>query len=128
MTVVALVVAVAAFARATPRPTYTAAEKAAAGEKLCNQYKLAGRAAHVETRADGDTALARISMVNGALILETAASDPAIDSKYREAARELADSYRTMAASGSIGGPDEYQDLINITNAKLSTMKSLCGD
>lgn len=126
--VVALTVAISALARPVPHPTYNTAEKSAAQERLCDQYKLASQAAHVETALDGDVALARISMINGALILESAAADPALATNFRDAARALADAYQTMAATGSLGNDEEYRATVDATNAKVGAMKDLCGD
>lgn len=112
-------------------PTYTAAQRSAAKAQLCEQYKLAAHAMHIETTGpDSDIALARISMVNGALILETAASNPAIDSKYRDAAHALAISYQTMAAMGTknMSTPEQWQSTVDNTNAKTEVMEGLCGD
>ncbi|WP_234708303.1 hypothetical protein [Mycolicibacter arupensis] len=124
----ALIAAIAAFARLAPQPTYTTAEKSAAQERLCGQYQLAARAAHIETALDGDTALARISMINAALILETASSDQALASNYRDAARALADAYQTMAATASLGDATKFQAAVDATNTQVETMKALCGD
>lgn len=133
---VALVLAAAALIVALTRsgsesgPTYTAAQKAEAKTKLCDQYLLAAHAMSIETAPDGDVALARISMANGALILSTAAADPALESKYRDAARALARSYQTMAAKGTHGmsTTDQWQAAVDDTNAKTKVMKELCGD
>ncbi|MEZ0382935.1 MULTISPECIES: hypothetical protein [Mycobacteriaceae] len=124
----ALIVAIVALVRPSPRPDYTAAEKAAAQAQLCDNYKLASRAAHIETAPDGDTALARISMINGALMLETAARDPALAGEYRDAARALAAAYQNMAATGSLADPAKYQVAIDATNAKVGKMEELCGE
>ncbi|MGV0748096.1 hypothetical protein [Mycolicibacter minnesotensis] len=128
LSVAALAVAISALARPAPHPTYTASEKSAAQERLCAQYKLAAQAAHIETALDGDVALARISMINGALILESAAADPALAANYRDAARALADAYQTMAATGSLGDDEKFKATVDATNARVGAMKNLCGD
>lgn len=133
---VAIVLAAAALIVALTRsgsgstPTYTTAQKGEAKTQLCDQYLLAAHAMSIETLPDGDIALARISMTNGALILDTAAADPALESKYRDAARALARSYQTMAAKGTHGmsTPDQWQAAVDDTNAKDRAMKDLCGD
>lgn len=111
-------------------PTYTASQKAEAKTKLCDQYTLAARALNIETQPDGDIALARISMINGALILETSAADPALDPRYRDAARALASSYQTTAVIGTNGmaTADQYQAAVADSNAKNQVMQGLCGD
>lgn len=133
-----LVIALAAVAlimgltrsRSGSNPTYSAAQKAEAKAQLCDQYLLAAHAMSIETLPDGDIALARISMTNGALILDTAAAEPALESKYRDAARALARSYQTMAAKGTHGmsTPDQWQAAVDDTNVKDRVMKDLCGD
>jgi len=133
---VAVVLAAAALLVALTRsgstsgPTYTAAQKAEAKTQLCEQYLLAAHAMSIETAPDGDVALARVSMANGALILETAARNPALETKYRDAARDLAHAYQTMAAKGTNGmsTPDQWQATVDDTNAKDRAMKGLCGD
>ncbi|WP_235663910.1 hypothetical protein [Mycolicibacter terrae] len=124
----ALIVAILALVRPSPGPAYTAAEKTAARKQLCVKYKLASRAAHIETAPDGDTARARISMINGALMLETAAADPALAPKDRDAAPALAAAYQNMAATGSLADAAKYQAAIETTNAKVGTMEELCGE
>lgn len=133
-TVLAVVALIVALARSDSgsTPIYTAAQKAEAKTQLCGRYKLASRALNVETgpEGDGDIALARISMTNGALLLETAAVDPALDRKYRDAAKDLAAAYQTTAALATKGmaTTQQYQDAVNDSNAKNSVMKELCGD
>jgi hypothetical protein len=110
-------------------PTYTASQKAEAKTQLCERYKLAGHALNIETQPGNDVVLARISMINGGLILETAAADPALDPKYREAARALAQTYQTTAAIGTTGmsTPNQWQAAVDDTNAKDRVMQDLCG-
>jgi hypothetical protein len=110
--VVAVAALVVALTRSTPAapsatttmPSYTPAETAAAQRQLCDTYKLAAHAVQVETNGI-DKALARITLTNAAAMLENAATDPALDAKYRDAARALANAYRTTTALAS-GGTD----------------------
>jgi len=133
---VAVVLAAAALIVALTRsgsgssPTYTAAQKAAAKKQLCDQYTLAARALNIETQPDGDIALARISMINGALILDMSAADPALDPKYRDAARALAKAYQTTAVIGTNGmaTADQYRAAVDDSNAKNQVMQELCGE
>lgn len=67
-------------------------------------------------------------MINGALILESAAADPALAANYRDAARALADAYQTMAATGSLGDDEKFKATVDATNARVGAMKNLCGD
>ncbi|WP_234808659.1 hypothetical protein [Mycolicibacter terrae] len=82
---------------------------------------------HIETNPDGEVALARIAMTNGAQILENAAGNPALDNKYRDAALALAGTYRTMAATGSFGDPAKFDAAVDDTNTKDRIMEGLCG-
>jgi hypothetical protein len=67
-------------------------------------------------------------MINAALILETASSDRALASNYRDSARALADAYQTMAATASLGDATKFQATVDATNTQVETMKTLCGD
>lgn len=67
-------------------------------------------------------------MINGALMLDNAAADPALASKYRDAAHALATAYQTTAATGSLGDAAKYQAAMDSTNAKVGTMEELCGE
>lgn len=113
---------------ATTVPTYTAAETAAAQRQLCDTYKLAAQAVRVDT-AGTDKGLARIATTNGALMLDTAAANPALDTNHRDAARALATAYTTLTAKGSSGVATdaEYQATLNDIVAKDSEMKNVCG-
>ncbi|MFL0181483.1 hypothetical protein [Mycobacterium sp. SMC-15] len=127
-------VAIAGVAIALSRPahsvvTYSAEEKAEAKTQLCDRYKIAVRASQIETAPGGDPALARISMLNGALMLETASANPALDVKYGDAARALAVSFQTQAAMASGESADSmaWHQIVDDTNAKDRVVKELCG-
>lgn len=77
---------------------------------------------------DGDVAVARLSLTNGALMLHTAAADPALDTKYRDAARALANAYQTQSAKGITATPEQYRAAMADTNSKTLVMIGLCGD
>jgi hypothetical protein len=113
---------------ATAVPTYTAAESAAAQRQLCNTYKLAAQAVATDT-GGGDKALARIATTNGALILDMAAANPALDANYRATARALAIAYGTLTAKGTYGiaTDAEYQAALDDIIAKDAAMKKVCG-
>lgn len=136
LAIMAVVLAAAALIVALTRsgsssgPTYTAAQKAAATTKLCDQYKLASRALHIETTTPDNTALARIAMSNGALMLETSAANPALDPRYRDAAQALAAAYQTTAAIGTTGMATREQYLASVddSNVKDAAMKAFCSD
>ncbi|WP_234786500.1 hypothetical protein [Mycolicibacter sinensis] len=131
---VAVVLATAALIVALTRsgsgstPTYTAAQKGEAKAKLCDQYKLAAQAMHIETSKPGDPALARVALTNGALILETASANPALEAKYSKAARALAAAYQTQTAMGTTAPVEQYQKAGEDLNAKDRVMQGLCGD
>ena len=81
--VAALIVALTNSMRAaspatTTGPTYTPAEAASAQRQLCDTYKTVARAVGVDTNG-GDKALARIALTNAAVMLDNAASNPALD-------------------------------------------------
>ncbi|BBY33756.1 hypothetical protein MMIN_18170 [Mycolicibacter minnesotensis] len=111
-------------------PHYTASQQADAKKRLCDSYKLAAHAEHIETNTPNNVALGRLSATNGALILETAAADPALDPKYRDAARALALTYQTLVAvaTGKDGGDPELEAMVTDANAKDRVMTELCGD
>jgi hypothetical protein len=132
LSVAALIVAIISLTRTADgsTPHYTAAQQADAARRLCDSYRLAAHAEHVETNTPNNVALARLSATNGALILETAATDPALDAEYRDAARALALSYQTLVAvsTGRQGDDPELGAVINDANAKDRIMIELCGD
>lgn len=126
--VLAAAALIVALTRSGSTPTYTAAEKAEAKTKLCDQYKLAAQAMHIETSKPGDPALARVALTNGALILETASANPALEAKYSNAARALAATYQTQTAMGTTAPVEQYQKAGEDLNAKDRVMQGLCGD
>lgn len=126
--VAALIVSLTMTGTST-HPNYTTAEKAAAKVQLCDQYKFESHALNIETDPKGDPAFARISMVNGALILQAAASNPALDPKYRDAALILASSYLTMAAKATTGitTPEGFREAVADSNAKEILLNDWCN-
>ncbi|BBY33755.1 hypothetical protein [Mycolicibacter minnesotensis] len=91
---------------------YTATQRAAAKAQLCSKYMLASDAVNIETNGN-DAAFARIAAANGAIILEAAAIDPALDNEYRDAALSLAQAYQTMTATASKGSDNkQFQESI----------------
>jgi hypothetical protein len=132
---IAVVVAVAALILAITRPkvmgpsttapTYTAAETAAAQRQLCDTYKLVAQAVQVDTNAN-DRAIARITVTNGAAMLEIAAANPALDITHRDAARALANAYRTTIVVASGGTEAAWHASVEDGNAKDAAMKKVC--
>ena len=104
--VVALVVATSRSSVSSPTststaPTYSAADVAAAHQKLCDAYKLAARSVAIETNGNSPER-AGIAEVNGALLLEDAVnSAPGITPSDRAAALALAGTYKNIAAVAS---------------------------
>jgi hypothetical protein len=109
-------------------PAHTAAETAAAQQQLCDMYKLVARAVEVDTGGQ-DRALARIATTNGAVMLDNAAENPALDAKRRNAAHALAAAYGTLTAMGSnaVATEAQYQATLDDITAKDTTMKKVCG-
>lgn len=113
----------------TTAPTHTPAEIAAAQHQLCDTYKLAARAVDVDTGGQ-DRALARIATTNGAVMLDNAAANPALDAKHRDAARALAAAYGSLTAMGSnvVASDAQYQAALDDITAKDAAMKSVCAN
>ncbi len=129
--VAALIVAITHSTRTAPPlqttgPTYTAAETATAQRQLCDTYKLAARAVQVETNGS-DKALARVALTNAAAMLDNGAADPALDVTHRDAARALANAFRTTTALASGGTDAQWQASLDDANSKDAVMKKVCG-
>ncbi|ARG58841.1 hypothetical protein PJK45_29165 [Mycobacterium kansasii] len=111
-------------------PTYTAAETTAAHQKLCDVYKLAARAVQIETNGD-DPAMANISTVNGAQMLQQAVNTaPALAPGDRAAALELAEAYSNSTAVASFArGRDDpaWRSASDNVIAKDARMKAVCS-
>lgn len=132
LAVIGLIVALAKSMSEPVRPTlptYTAAETAAAHQKLCDTYKLAARAVQIETNGTNQ-AFAGIATVNGAVMLEEAANAAsALPPNERAAAIALAEAYSNVAAMSSLAGGQDpaWQSALNDANAKDAVMKKVCG-
>jgi hypothetical protein len=112
---------------ATPSPTFTPDQVASAKKELCTAYQLASRSVHFDTNAS-DKALARISLVNGAGLLDAAATNPALAANDRDAARALASAYRTSNAVSSdtdVSSPLYQMTLDDITKTDAA-MAAIC--
>ncbi len=109
-------------------PANTAAETAAAQLRLCDSYKLVARAVQVDTNGS-DKTLARTATINAAVMLESAAADPALDGQHRDAARALAMAYLTATAKATNGvaSDAEWQAALDDIIAKDTAMKKVCG-
>ncbi|WP_090421437.1 hypothetical protein [Mycobacterium europaeum] len=108
--------------------TYTSAEIGAAQRQLCDTYALVARAVQVDTSGT-DKALARIADTNGAVLLNMAAANAALDASHRDAARALATAYATVTAksNGTVASDADYQAAIDDVISKDSAMKRVCG-
>ncbi|MDD7812152.1 hypothetical protein PP713_06190 [Mycobacterium sp. CSUR Q5927] len=127
--VAALIVAIIALTRAAESPSYSTAQRTDAKKELCDRYKPAMDAVHIETNGT-DAALARIAVVNGALILEGAVSNPALDTDYRDAAQAVVQAYENLvveSSSGSAGNP-RFDAALSAVTTKERALKELCGD
>lgn len=112
----------------TTVPTYTAADTAAAHRQLCDTYKLVARAVEVDTGGN-DRALARIADTNGAILLDMAAANGAINPNHRDLARALATAYATVTAMGNsaVASDAEYRAAVDDVIAKNAAMKKVCS-
>ncbi|MGB3522171.1 MAG: hypothetical protein WBA50_11915 [Mycobacterium sp.] len=126
----ALVLGIVAFGHQTTEQTPTAAQRTAAQATLCDRYKLAARSVQIETKSPDSVALARISLTNGAVMLETAAADPTLDASARDPAHELALWYQDLTAMGTNGVVEQtqFQDAMNAVNNRDRAPKELCGN
>jgi hypothetical protein len=134
LAVAALVVALTRPTASRPTPAVAApahppAEVSAAGRQLCDTYKLVARAVDVDTGGQ-DRALARIATTNGAVMLDNAAANQALEAKPRDAARALAAAYGTLTAMGSnvVATDAQYQAALDDITAKDAVMKSVCAN
>lgn len=111
----------------TAEPTYTAAETAAAHQKLCEVYKLAARAVQIATNGD-NPAFANIATVNGAVMLQqTLNTTPALVPGERTDALALAEAYGQATAFAMEQDHPAWQSAANDVNAKDARMKAICG-
>ncbi|MCV7103205.1 hypothetical protein [Mycobacterium palustre] len=110
-----------------PSPTFTPDQIAAAKKELCSAYHLAAHSVNVDTHVS-ETALARISLVNGAGMLDAAATNPALSAEDRDAAHALASAYRTSNAVSSdtdVSSP-LYQSTIDEITRANGVMAKIC--
>ncbi|MDC8996373.1 hypothetical protein PR371_20620 [Mycobacterium marinum] len=120
----------AATSPTTGTPSYTAAETAAAHQKLCDTYKLAARAVQIDTNGT-NPALAAAALANGAVMLVLAANTaPALVPDNRAAALSLAHAYSDTNAMGSFLSTDDpaLRAAVDDVNSKDAQMKTICGN
>jgi hypothetical protein len=112
---------------ASPSPTFTPEQVASAKKDLCTTYQVAAHSVNVDTHSS-DAALARISLINAAGMLDAAAANPALNVNDRDAARALASAYRTSNAvsSGTDAASPQYQRTIDEVNRLDDAMAAIC--
>lgn len=123
----AATVAIPGLANSTNAPTVRPEQPASAKKELCSAYEVAARSVTADTNS-GDRALARISLVNAAGMLDAAAANPALSVDYREAARTLASAYRTSNAVSSVtdGKSPLYQSTLDDAARAAKAMAAIC--
>src|ERR1700744_2814055 len=74
-------------------------------------------------------ALAGIATTNGALMLETVASNPALDANHRDAAQALESAYLAVRATSRFGvaTDSDFQAALDNILAKDAAMEKVCG-
>lgn len=129
LAVAALIVAIVALTRLPAAPSYTTSQRTEAKTELCGRYKPAMDAVHIETNGT-DAALARIAVVNGALILEGALMNPALATDYRDSAQAVVQAYEDLVVQSSSGkaGDPRFDAALDAVTAKERSLKELCGD
>lgn len=109
-------------------PTYTVAKKAQAKKEFCDEFEFAMSSIRVETNAPNNIALARISLLNGALIIDNASKGPGLDAEIREAAHAVALAFLQQNVLGTFGKEDpRFQESIDNSNDKVDALQQLCS-
>lgn len=113
---------------ATPSPTFTPDQVASAKKELCSTYQVAARSVDADTRSS-DRALARISLVNAAGMIDAAAENPALNANDRDAARTLASAYWVTNAVSSVtdAASPLYQTTLDDAKRAADAMAAICG-
>lgn len=129
LAIAALIVAIVAFTHKATTLSYPVTQRADAKTEPCDRYKPAMDAVHIETNAT-DVGLARIAVVNGALILAGATANPASDPDYRDAARAVVKGYEDLVVESSRGrtGDPRFDSVLNAVTTKGCAQKELRGD
>ena len=124
-----MILAVVALTRPPSSPTYSVAQRTAAKTELCGRFKPAMDAVHTETNGP-DAGLGRTALVNGALVLDSAAANPALDSKLRDAAKAVVLAYENLVVESSLSslGKSPFDMAVDAVNSKERVLKDLCGD
>lgn len=127
--VASMILAIVALTRTPASTTYSAVQRTAAKTELCDRFKPAMDAVHIETNGP-DAGLGRVALVNGALILGAGASKPALEATYRDAADAVVQTYESLVVESSSGGAGDprFDSAVDAANSKERVLKELCGD
>lgn len=123
----AVTAAIPGAVTSTNAPTVRPGQAAIAKKELCSTYEVAARSVTADTNS-GDRALARISLVNAAGMLDAVAANPALSADDREAARTLASTYRTSNAVSSVTDAESplYQTTLDDAARAANAMAAVC--
>jgi hypothetical protein len=112
---------------ASPSPTFTPDQVASAKKDLCTTYQVAAHSVKQDTNGT-DIAIARISSTNAAGMLDAAADTPALGQSERDAARNLASTYRNVVALASVfdKGSPIIQSALDDANRADAAMAAMC--
>ncbi|BBZ50401.1 hypothetical protein BST25_18100 [Mycobacterium heidelbergense] len=110
-----------------PPSTFTAKQTADAKKNLCTMYQVAARSVKEDTNGP-DIAIARISLTNGAGMLDAATDNPALGQSERDAARNLAAAYRNAVAISSVFDKTSsvFQQSLDDVNRLDGIMAAIC--
>lgn len=127
--IASMILAIVALTRTPASTTYSAPQSTAAKTELCDRFKPAMEAIHIETNGL-DAGLGRIALVNGALVLNSVTSNPALESTYRDAADAVVQAYENLVVESSSGraGDSRFDSAVGAANSKELALKELCGD
>ncbi|MGB9304139.1 MAG: hypothetical protein WCB92_10815 [Mycobacterium sp.] len=108
-------------------PTFSPADAANAKKELCSTYEVAARSVSADSHGS-DTALARISLINAAGMLDAAAANPALGASDRDAAHTLASAYRTTNAVSSVTDASSplFQGTLDDAKRAADAMAAIC--
>ncbi|MUL50065.1 hypothetical protein FZI85_29975 [Mycobacterium sp. CBMA293] len=128
LAVVALLTRLAAPAPPAPA-AYSAADTAAAQQRLCDAQRLSASEIQADAGQGADKALARIATLNAAVMLNAAADSPALDAKLHDAAQALAFAYTRVIAMGSaaVATDSQYQAALTDSVTKANALRDLCN-
>lgn len=108
---------------------HSASDISAAERRMCDAYRLAASEVAADTRNGAEMVIARLATTNAAVLLDVAASDPALDPKLSDAGRALSAAYAkvTASSSGGVATDQQYQEAIADSAAKAATLRDMCN-